>query len=464
MQRRTPGYFAGLFLEKIKSNIHTSTNKDTINEILAHLHLDGFVTRDKDFSDFLEKMQSSSIDMELFLEKLKQDLLANKSLCLLLAYIEKNNLISEEEVASLAESLNRQVNILCLFEAFTVSMANSSLLMEDVYNHIIKRRGNHFSGNPFSNFVFGLPSGSSLFERLKIISVEVPMLSLLFHRVTGDAPETSMDIKDFIKKFGLTSLNANLEAVNFNQASASAVSGMGINILEANWEDATHMSKEKGGIENAMAGFGLIGLLEEREYLTRFIVADTVLPQGGELDKDGSYNLLPGLRIDVSPKKVSRFEIDKQWRDLYNSWNLRFVIGNFNSLFLPLKLLLPSVFSSEPENYKELRTLSLFLFANLFICERVAFNPFFKDTVGLKNADAILTKWGEINKEYAEELLNTLCPDAITTPEGLYQDIFSDRPTFSLVKHIFGFFRHTEAYRIAIPSATGQHSKDKLSI
>src|SRR5690606_26822368 len=122
-------------LEKIKSNIPTSTDNEIIKEILAHLHLDDFVTRDKDFSDFFEKMQSSSIDMQSFLEKLKQDLLANKSVCLLLAYIEKNNLISEEEIASLAESLNRQVNILCLFEAFTVSMANSSLLMEDVYNH-----------------------------------------------------------------------------------------------------------------------------------------------------------------------------------------------------------------------------------------------------------------------------------------------------------------------------------------
>lgn len=82
---------------------------------------------------------------------------------------------------------------------------------------------------------------------------------------------------------------------------------MGVNILEAVWEDATGHNKNTGGILNAQAGLGLIGVMEEQEYTTSFKLADTTLPQGTTLHSDLGYSLMPELKVDNSPKKYLSF-------------------------------------------------------------------------------------------------------------------------------------------------------------
>lgn len=84
------------------------------------------------------------------------------------------------------------------------------------------------------------------------------------------------------------------------------------------------------------------------------------------MDDSKSYSILPGLTVSETPKKVMEFNIDAKWRDLYNSWNLLFVITNIDKIFMPIKLLLPTVLAAEPQNYKEVRVISLFTIGSIF--------------------------------------------------------------------------------------------------
>lgn len=179
---------ARAFLKRVSDFVNPHTNPDLMKEIFEELNLENFITRDTDFIDFLEQIKTMPVSMDKFLEKISHDLIENECTCTLLAYIQNRNLISNDELKYLLPTLQLQVNLLCLLEAFTITMVNSDTLAEDVYAHIIHRRLSKSTGSPWSNLFFGLPRATPIFERLKIISVEPPMLSIVFHRSTGSLP------------------------------------------------------------------------------------------------------------------------------------------------------------------------------------------------------------------------------------------------------------------------------------
>ncbi|HAU0641288.1 TPA: lpg2382 family Dot/Icm T4SS effector, partial [Legionella pneumophila] len=376
------------------------------------------------------------------------DILKNESLCILLAYIEENELIDDAEIKNASFTIQLQINLLCLLEAITVTMANSNDFAHDIYNHMMKQRGKGATGNPFYNFLFGIPSRATLFERLKLISIDPGLTSIIFHRLMGTNPETQADLDDFVSQSRLSGWNADVELANFDVASTSTLPAMGVNILEAVWEDSTGHNKNTSGILNAQAGLGLIGIMEEKEYTTSFKLAETTLPQGTRLHSDLGYSLIPELKVDNSPKKVSQFHIDERWMNLYNSWNLCFVIANIDPVFVPLKLLIPSVFSAEPSNYKETRVLTLFLVANLFLNQQTLNNPLFSNNFSFRNGDAIMKKWGEINKNHASELLQQCCAKEYKEPDTLYNSILGEHPHLNFVLKLLSYFQDSHQFRL----------------
>ncbi|HAU0753614.1 TPA: lpg2382 family Dot/Icm T4SS effector, partial [Legionella pneumophila] len=389
-----------------------------------------------------------AIDLNPLIHKIKSDILKNESLCILLAYIEENELIDDAEIKNASFTIQLQINLLCLLEAITVTMANSNDFAHDIYNHMMKQRGKGATGNPFYNFLFGIPSRATLFERLKLISIDPGLTSIIFHRLMGTNPETQADLDDFVSQSRLSGWNADVELANFDVASTSTLPAMGVNILEAVWEDSTGHNKNTSGILNAQAGLGLIGIMEEKEYTTSFKLAETTLPQGTRLHSDLGYSLIPELKVDNSPKKVSQFHIDERWMNLYNSWNLCFVIANIDPVFVPLKLLIPSVFSAEPSNYKETRVLTLFLVANLFLNQQTLNNPLFSNNFSFRNGDAIMKKWGEINKNHASELLQQCCAKEYKEPDTLYNSILGEHPHLNFVLKLLSYFQDSHQFRL----------------
>ncbi|CZI84353.1 Uncharacterised protein [Legionella pneumophila] len=147
--------------------------------------------------------------------------------------------------------------------------------------------------------------------------------------------------------------------------------------------------------------------------------------------------------------------------NLYNSWNLLFVIGNIDSVFVPLKLLMPSVFSAEPSNYKETRVLTLFLVANLFLNQQTLNNPLFSNNFSFRNGAAIMKKWGEINKNHASELLQQCCPEKCKELDDLYNHVLGKNPHLNFGLKLFSYFQDSHQFRLtkkAQPSTSSDYS------
>ncbi|HAU1153042.1 TPA: symporter [Legionella pneumophila] len=436
------------FLNRIEQCIVPQSNPQIMKQLLSALGLDNINTGNEEYKFFIQTIKRKAIDLNPLINKIKSDILKNKSLCTLLAYIEENELIDDAEIENASSTIQLQINLLCLLEAITITMANSNDFAHDIYNHMMKQRGEGATGNPFYNFLFGIPSRATLFERLKLISIDPGLTSIIFHRQMGANPETQADLNDFVSQNRLSGWNADIELANFDVASTSTLPAMGVNILEAVWEDSTGHNKNTSGIPNAQAGLGLIAIMEEKEYTTSFKLAETTLPQSTTLHSDLGYSLIPELKVDNSPKKVSQFHIDEQWMNLYNSWNLCFVIANIDPVFVPLKLLIPSVFSAEPSNYKETRVLTLFLVANLFLNQQTLNNPLFSNKFSFRNGDTIMKKWGEINKNHANELLQQCCAKECKEPDVLYNRVLGEHPHLNFGLKLLSYFQDSHQFRL----------------
>ncbi|MCL9682569.1 symporter [Legionella maioricensis] len=434
------------FLLRVEKHIKNKSSPKLIKELLAALNLHMLVTTNKEYNDFILKASTEELDLSKLLNYLKVNILNNQPLCTLLAFIQENDLVSDSELKEMADTLQLQINLLCVFEAITITMANGNEFAQDVYDHLNQRRSSFFPGNPVADFFFGVPYNTTLFERLKLISIRPGMLNILFHKKMGEQVETVTDANSFITNKHLSGWNADIVPVELDAPSKGTTQAMGVNILEASWEDSTGHAKDTGGTDNAKAGIGLIMLMEEKRYGSHYKLVSQLLPQGTSVNETSAYELLPDLKINSAKKKIGLLNIDSQWRDLYNSWNLLFVISNIDSVFMPIKLVLPSVFFAESPCYKELRLLSLFLFANLLINEDTRNNPFFAKKYSIKNTTTILKKWGEINKEYAQDELHKLNGAPAVEIETVYKQIFGNYPSLNFMRQLISFSQSPNDY------------------
>lgn len=438
------------FLAKIKPFIRPSTDPDVIKRILRETKLDHFVPRDDHFSAYISEITRNPQDMTAFLAHMEQHLVNQDMICSLLALIEDKHFISTEELKQAAATFQLQINLLCLFEAFTFSMGNSPTLAEDVLTHIHTRRNCAYPGSPIYSFFCGVPSSTSPFLRLKIPSIDPAMSSIARYKLLAGQKDSREMADAFVDRHHLKDLNRICSAIFDPTISKSDnVAGMSLNILEAGWQDTTNtFSTLTGGIDNAQAGCALIGISEELNRTTGLTLKTAITPKDAITTEDGSYSLLPGLKVNKeNPMYLSEFRVPPEWVDLYNSWNLHFVIRTFGTSFLPLKLLLPSVFSADAYAFKEARIASLFLFANILANERTYSNPYFATHFNFTHANSILTEWGRINNQYSHYAIQKLCPTLDTTPEKLHHDIFGSHATARLGMNLLQFFQDGNGYR-----------------
>ncbi|KTC99365.1 symporter [Legionella erythra] len=256
---------AAIFLAKIEKILPKKSDPLLIKKILIELKLDNLDIKDKEFAEFIAKAHIDKIDLTKLTLHLKEALLANEPLCQLLAFIEEKGLIADADLDAIASTLELQLNMLLLFEAMLVTMANSKHFAKEVYDHLVKLSGNRFPGNPLADFIFGVPYNATLFER-KMVSIKPVMLTVLFHRSMGEKKETQEDLDDFIRENGLSGSNAWIETTEPHVVSGKTVPVMGLNILEAAWEDATGHARDNGGKENAESAIGLIQIMEQQQY------------------------------------------------------------------------------------------------------------------------------------------------------------------------------------------------------
>ncbi|KTC98316.1 putative symporter [Legionella geestiana] len=429
--------------------LDTHTNPTLIQNILSALRLNTLRVTEPGLRTWLEQTTSTPQDLRPLIENLQRFILKNEPLCQLTADIARNTWISEEEWLRNRQMLSQQAHVLFLMEGLTISMANSDTALQEVYQHFIDKRHTRYPGNPWMTFLFGVPASTGIFERLKLISVEPSLLNLLFHAKTGSAPETETDRAQFIREYGLSSINAAcVELANVSERISGTIAGFGLNILEAVLTEAKHKKPASSIADNGAAGLGLIACMEHHGYESQYTVCNRLLPERVGVTREGHYSLLPSMRLQDSPKKVHQFFVHRAWRDLYNAWNLHFCIQQMNSSFLPLKLLLPSVIGASPESFKHMRVLSLYLFANLHLTAAPHAHPLFQSTFAFQQQDTIMRAFAHINHLYAALLLKSGCPGLNKTPAMLYAETIGHHPGLQLARSISRFLYASDSFRV----------------
>lgn len=94
-------------------------------------------------------------------------------------------------------------------------------------------------------------------------------------------------------------------------------------------------------------------------------------------------------------------DLSQSWISLYTSWNMAFVLFNYNDLDIIMpKLLIPSIINAESENFLGVRVISLWLTLNYFLFRKHDK----KEIVGPANKTSMAKTWAAINKRYAMDL------------------------------------------------------------
>lgn len=437
---------AEAFIARVIPHLCKKTNPQQICALLNALQISRLKARDSHFTDFIKRIKTEALDTEALIRQLTGIILENEPFYTLLACIQELHLISDEEIAQAAPTLNLQVQLLYLFEAFSITMMNSKTFNEDIYNFILQLRQSPIPGNPLVNFLFASGYDFSFFKNMKIVAVDPVMTSGAFVRSLDNldsSQEVDQKAQDFIKRYNLSLWNADIDPCK--NGPHNSVKNIALNMIWAICGNGKHNALQK---RNAQAGCGLIAAMETLKYQNWKSVKSLILPPETPLNPDKSYPLLEGLKVDDSPKVVSEFYMSKEWMDLYSLWDLLFLMDEFDAIFLPVKLLIPSVLGATPEHYIETRVFSLFLIGNLFHACKTDENPLFANPFKCKQRTRIFEEWSKINDTLVNNLLKKHCPDLKKTSEDIYRQTIGETPSLALVKHLLSFTTEYENFAL----------------
>lgn len=86
------------FLNRIERCLVPQSNPQIMKQLLSALGLDKLTTGNEEYKFFIQTIRKKAIDLNPLIHKIKSDILKNESLCILLAYIEENELIDDAEI------------------------------------------------------------------------------------------------------------------------------------------------------------------------------------------------------------------------------------------------------------------------------------------------------------------------------------------------------------------------------
>lgn len=247
-----------------------------------------------------------------------------------------------------AATLDRLLHHTWLLEEVARGIVDDPAFLEALHAHVMELRAGLGIRSGFFAFVEDVfeATGGGVFEAAKIRTLD---LVIDQYRAWRTEPCGELDESDRFRK------NA----------------GLKLNIMEAVTKDLA-----AGHLDNAHVGFKL-AMLGVRE-----------------------------LRVVGSNKAIQQV-FAPGWTELYESWNLAFVLANLDNLDLLLpKLLVPSVLAAEPEDYLFRRGAILWFSANITLFALVRAHA-----AGTERAQPIprmpdlAERWGGLNAEHARGLL-----------------------------------------------------------
>lgn len=424
------------FLQRVTSRLETATQPATIKNILRHYRLLGLISHDAELQGFLNKAQDTPQSLTALMQTVQASLLNNPPICRFLAGIEERRLISDVELDNMSAKLNVQLNLIYVFEAFAIRLANGDKhFPQAMFQYLQTIKQTRLPGNPLWNLIFGkFRRHNSVFTRLKMSSIDLTFAAYAFNRslAAKETPvhELRAKAEQFIHANGLALWNQNVWPLPVGKVMHAYRKGLGINIAEAVWQES---NDNEASCKNAHAGSALIYQLEQKRVSDKIVHQGLVLPQHAQV-VGGQYQPLNDLKVNPAQKRIRAVDTDQAWVNLYNTWNLFFVIKNIDSNFLLTKLLVPSVMDARESAYVEMRVLMLCFMASLFFYNDEL--PALSKPTTLRNKDQLFDLWSDYNRQYAAETSSPEDRVAAIQPERIYDDIFGKHHTIAFALHL----------------------------
>ncbi len=432
------------------------TAPDVMKQIMAEIDLDiNDILKTID-SNLLNRLVTEEIPLAPLKERILFGIANNPPIALSL--IEASNLVLEDKdyqsTKNLAQGLHQQIKYSLYFtvilETLTYLMVNDKLIEKAVALSLLKKRESINPGSSFWNFWnIYLETKGDLFFALKTISIDPGLFADLCWREYFPTPSED-EIDHFTKKNHLTGLNNTVlkQRLNEEKIGSRHYSLECGNIFAAlaseealvNRKDSFSWFLEKNlkkhptqSIDNVKAGLALI-LYQEvfetqfspRKYINKNIKPKE-MPDTSKHTDSNFWNDLYNYSVDDNAVLIQP-GMPQEWVNLYEAWNIAFVLRYFPQEFyltLP-KLLIPETSSSSPEMYITNRVTSLWLTIN-FINALKRNNIKTKCSVVGDNS-LLLNILGKNNLEYAQR---SLFKSEINLEE-FYQEHIQSKTTFSL--------------------------------
>ncbi|MBF0443108.1 MAG: hypothetical protein HQK54_14465, partial [Oligoflexales bacterium] len=350
--------------------------------ILRRMNLHDFMPSNRIMAEFLENAVTRPMDLGPLVEAVSESLAGRHPA--IVDFVRAGN---DRNFFHPSEHVTTALHVAYVLEGMTVGMANDVQFTAELEQHFKRAYGlkGIYSDNLFVAFFRTWQLTSDVFCALKFCSIS----SVARYRIQTTLNRGNLageQIKELRRKGTIGFVDAISMRAHLRESSRKTFVCCRLNIEEALVKDLT-----EGRRDNALAAYAL-----ERDLFFRapdYLFEDqAVLPEHCHDEVHRRFLLKNQNNIhDVSG-------ITEAWVQLYQSWNLAFVLGSLDDLpFVLPKLLIPSLLDIEAKNYLYTRGLSLWLVVHSFLFRRIEGVAQVQGPDGKEDMARI---WGRINREY----------------------------------------------------------------
>ncbi len=380
-------------LEKLGITPDMTTNQEIINEILGEMRMGSFNPTNEKMKTFLNKAKTSAQPLGPLIDGVSEGLTRHPGIMdILKVALDRDWLKVDKEVVA------RTLNQMYLFEALTVAISNDPIFLGEVQDQIQAARSQFgvAQASTWSTFYNVWRCSGSFFDAIKTISVDPAITGNRYLNANQGIPLTSEQIKSLAKQKKLSFAEQKALKLQTNPKLANDFSGLNLNIYEA---AATEYSNKYQ--DNAFAGHVLVEWIKKTKPKSSAVLGkvfrQSLTPEQGQ-------NELEGLGVNKGIY-YAQSTLSQEWVDLYEAWNMSFVLSQLNDLHIVLpKLLIPSVLSAKSGDYIYIRVNALWLAIHQYTMRRMDHKA---AVVGISDQRRreISTEFGKINKKLADDLV-----------------------------------------------------------
>ncbi len=398
-----------------------STSPSMVREVLGEMRVEDLETSYPPMREFLDRVVAHPADLGAMLAQVRWGLVENAP-----AVVEFLEEALSKEWLRASREVDKAAHVAYVLEAITAAMCNSPVFFDDYVEHVRaeqKKIGIDHE-HVFESFLRMLPSSLNFFGTAKAISLDMAMVYFRAGRFLHGAPVDEQSVGELYEAGRISLLERKLLLPLCGKGRCVCNDWLRVNIYEAG------ITEYKNGFPpNAMAAHVLA------EHVLAHCRPESFQPR--HMEPEGpTRDFYASLAADDNYVPV--VELTAEWKSLYLTWNMAFILGALNDLhFLFPKLLIPSVLCSKSEHFLGARITSLWVSINTALL--LHFHGVDKQT-GPEGRREMAAAWGKINQRYAEDLYEAdVSPDADALKKSF--DKRFARPYASLGKLVMEFMK-----------------------